>query len=158
MPLGTPFPPGQHFPVAYDSDHGVFLLVVDNTRYAEDEKGRRKPTARARSSSTFVYDLGSNRCVRLPDADLQPMGMNYMMAYDPTTSFLPTGNHGGRRSGGHSGQISAREMRHGALRGRHLTMLLACSFLPYRRPRHAGLSPDTDCHVSRVSGDWQAER
>jgi hypothetical protein len=81
-PVGDSCPPGQHYPVAYDSAHGVFLLVVDNARYAEDAKGRRKRTSRARSSSTFVYDLDSNRCTRLPDADLQPLGMNYMMAYD----------------------------------------------------------------------------
>jgi hypothetical protein len=81
-PQGNSCPPGQHYPVAYDSEHGVFLLVVDNTRYAEDQAGRRKRTARAESSSTFVYDLGSNRCTRLPGADLQPLGMNYMMAYD----------------------------------------------------------------------------
>src|SRR5574340_1205082 len=80
-PQGNSCPPGQHFPVAYDSEHGVFLLVVDNIPYAEEKAGRRKPTGRASSSSTFVYDLGSNRCVRLPNADLQPLGMNYMMVY-----------------------------------------------------------------------------
>lgn len=89
-------PPGQHFPVAYDSAYGVFLLVVDNIPYAaEDEKGRRKPTGRARSSSSFVYDLGSNRCIRLPDADLPPLGMNYMMVYDHfhKVFLLVTGDH-----------------------------------------------------------------
>ena len=94
-PQDASCPPGQHFPVAYDTGHGVFLLVVDNTPYAEDGKGRRKRTGRARSSSTFVYDLGSNRCVRLPGADLQPLGMNYMMAYDRfhKVFLLVTGNH-----------------------------------------------------------------
>ena len=88
-------PPGQHFPVAYDSTHGVFLLVVDNIPYVEDEKGRRKRTGRARSSRTFVYDLGSNRCARLPDGDLPPLGMNYMMAYDRfhKVFLLVTGDH-----------------------------------------------------------------
>jgi hypothetical protein len=90
-------PPGQHFPVAYDSEHGVFLLVADNIPYAaEDEKGRRKRTGRAQSSSTFVFDLGGNRCTRLPDADLQPLGMNYMMVYDRfhKVFLLVTGDHG----------------------------------------------------------------
>lgn len=89
-------PPGQHFPVAYDSAHGVFLLVADTLRYVEDAKGRRKPAARARSSSTFVYDPDADRCVRLPDADLPPLGMNYMMAYDRfhQVFLLVTGDHG----------------------------------------------------------------
>jgi len=82
IPQGASCPPGQHFPVAYDSDHGVFLLVADNIPYVEDEKGRRKATGPARSSSTFVYDLGTNTCTRLSGADLQPLGMNYMMVYD----------------------------------------------------------------------------
>lgn len=95
-PQGASCPPGQHFPVAYDSEHGVFLLVVDNTPFTEDKKGRRKRTARAKSSSTFVYDLGRNRCVRLPDADLRPLGMNYMMAYDRfhKVFLLVTDDHG----------------------------------------------------------------
>jgi hypothetical protein len=94
-PQGNSCPPGQHFPVAYDSEHGVFLLVVDNIPFTMDQKGRRKPMGRARSSSTFVYDLGRNRCVRLPDADLQPLGMNYMMAYDRfhKVFLLVTGDH-----------------------------------------------------------------
>jgi hypothetical protein len=86
---------GQHFPVAYDSEHGVFLLVVDNTPYLAEGGGQRKPTAPARSSSTYVYDLGGNRCIRLPDADLQPLGMNYMMVYDRfhKVFLLVTGDH-----------------------------------------------------------------
>lgn len=95
-PQDASCPPGQHFPVAYDSEHGVFIMVVDNIPYAAaDSKGRRKRTGRAQSSSTFVYDLGSNRCTRLPDADLQPLGMNYMMVYDRfhKVFLLVTGNH-----------------------------------------------------------------
>lgn len=96
VPQGESCPRGQHFPVAYSSEQGVFLLVVDDTRFEEDKKGRHKPTARARSSSTFVYDLGRNRCVRLPDAGLQPLGMNYMLAYDRfhKVFLLVTGDHG----------------------------------------------------------------
>lgn len=89
-------PPGQHFPVAYDSARGVFVLVVDDTPYAEDSKGRRKPVARARSSGTYVYDLGRDHCTRLPGADLPPLGMNYMMVYDRLhrVFLLVTGDHG----------------------------------------------------------------
>jgi hypothetical protein len=96
MPQGDPFPPGQHFPVAYDSVQGVFLLVADDTPFVEDGKGRRKRTGRAKSSHTFVYDLGSNRCTRLPNADLPPLGMNYMMAYDRyhQVFLLVTGGRG----------------------------------------------------------------
>lgn len=96
-PQDASCPPGQHFPVAYDSEHGIFLLVVDNVPYAaEDKKGRRKRVGRARSSSTFVYDLSGNRCARLPDADLQPLGMNFMMVYDRfhKVFLLVTGDHG----------------------------------------------------------------
>lgn len=95
-PQGASCPPGQHFPVAYDSVHGVLLLVVDNTAFVEDKKGRRKPTRRPSSSSSFVYDLEGNRCVRLPDADLPPLGMNYMMVYDSLHKvfLLVTGDQG----------------------------------------------------------------
>lgn len=95
-PQGESCPPGQHYPVAYDSEHGVFLLVADNKNFNMDKKGRRKPTARARSSSTFVYDFGRNSCTRLPGADLPPQGMNYMMVYDRSHKvfLLVTGDHG----------------------------------------------------------------
>lgn len=89
-------PAGQHFPVAYDAEHGVFLLVADNTGYSgEDGKGRRRVVARARSSSTFVYDPDRVRCTRLPGADLAPLGMNYMMVYDRfhKVFLLVTGDH-----------------------------------------------------------------
>lgn len=93
---GASCPSAQHFPVAYDSEYGVFLLVVDNILYVEDGEGRRKRTGQAKSSSTFVYDLGRDRCVRLPNAELQPLGMNYMMVYDRfhKVFLLVTGDHG----------------------------------------------------------------
>jgi hypothetical protein len=81
-PEGDSCPAGQHYPVAWDREHGVFLLVVDDIPFTLDRKGRRKPAGRARSSHTFVYDPGRNRCTRLPGADLAPLGMNYMMVYD----------------------------------------------------------------------------
>ncbi|HMM46967.1 MAG TPA: hypothetical protein PKC12_03200 [Thiobacillaceae bacterium] len=89
-------PAGQHFPVAYDAEHGVFLLVADNTVFsAEDERGRRRAAGRARSSSTFVYDPARGSCTRLPRADLAPLGMNYMMVYDRfhKVFLLVTGDH-----------------------------------------------------------------
>jgi hypothetical protein len=72
-------------------------MVVDNIPYsAEDDKGRRKRMGQARSSSSFVYDLESNRCTRLPAADLPPLGMNYMMVYDRfhKVFLLVTGDQG----------------------------------------------------------------
>jgi hypothetical protein len=91
----TSCPAGQHFPVAYDNAQGVFLLVVDDTPYAKDAKGRLRPTGGASSSRTYVYDLERDRCVRLPGADLAPLGMNYMMVYDRfhRVFLLVTGDH-----------------------------------------------------------------
>lgn len=80
-PIGDPCPRDQHIPVAFDKHQGVFLLVPDNTPVAGAlAKGQRPPPAS--SSSTFTYDPDSNRYTRLPDADLPPLGMNFMMAYD----------------------------------------------------------------------------
>jgi len=76
IPGGDPCPEDQHFPVAFDDDNGVFLLVPDN-----------RPTSgqgKAQSSSTYVYDLSENAYLKLPNADLKPLGMNYMMVYDPS--------------------------------------------------------------------------
>ncbi len=93
-PGGDPFPRDQHFPVAFDSHRGMFLLLPDNTRYVEDDNGRtrRRP---ARSSSTFVYDPERNHYTRLPDADMPRLKMNYMMVYDPRhrAFLLVTGDH-----------------------------------------------------------------
>lgn len=68
QPDGDPLPPDEHLPVAYDPEHGVFLLVVD-------ENDDRAVTA--------IYDLASNRYTRLPDTELPAQGMNYMMVYEP---------------------------------------------------------------------------
>ena len=85
QPGGDPVPRDQHFPVAYDSHQGVFLIMPDNS----DPDNRHK----ALSSSTFVYDVASNRYTRLPDADMAPQKMNYMMVYDNQRQvfFLVTG-------------------------------------------------------------------
>ena len=80
-PQGDYCPPGQHFPVAFSDRHGAFLLVVDDVIAARDGEGRERlePTG---SAVTCVYDHGANRYTRLPDARLERLGMNYMMAYD----------------------------------------------------------------------------
>jgi len=91
QPSGDYCPPDQHFPVAFDMDNGVFLLVPDNNPDAPDE-GNGK-AGRATSSSTFVYDPVSNTYRKLPGADLPAQGMNYMMVYDTRRRvfFLVTG-------------------------------------------------------------------
>ena len=53
--------PSGDFPVAYDLRNGVFLIIP--------------------AGVACVYDVGSNRYRRLPEADIQ-IGMNYMLAYD----------------------------------------------------------------------------
>ena len=85
-PGGDKCPSDPYFPVAYDSDFGVFLLVLDNPP-SEKEKV-------SESSSTCVYDLESNSYLRLPEATLPSIGMNYMMSYDPSNKvfFLVTGD------------------------------------------------------------------
>jgi hypothetical protein len=80
-PGGDTCPQGQHFPLSFDADNAVFLLVPDNWYYTKDEKGQVTGKKRV-SSSTFVYDLNTNRYYKLPHADLGPLGMNYMMVYD----------------------------------------------------------------------------
>jgi hypothetical protein len=54
-PKGDACPTDQHFPVAFDSDNGVFLLVPDKVRDKRDVKGRFLPPS---ESQAFVYDLG----------------------------------------------------------------------------------------------------
>ena len=79
-PGGDYCPPDQHFPVAFDQDNGVFLLVPDNNPDTPD--GAKVTSGRATSSSTFVYDPVRNEYHKLPGADLPAQGMNYMMVYD----------------------------------------------------------------------------
>jgi len=93
-PGGDPCPRGQHFPVAFDSDNGVFLIVPDNVEHTKNEGGQTRGQS-PKSSSTFVYDPGANRYTRLPKADLEPLKMNYMMIYEPRHKvfLLVTGDH-----------------------------------------------------------------
>ena len=80
-PDGDSAPRSQHFPVAFDRDQGVFLLVPGNTRVELQPDGRERVLP-VRSNSTFVYDPDGNRYLRLHGADMPALGMNFMMAYD----------------------------------------------------------------------------
>ena len=62
LPTGDDCPAWEHFPVAYDWKSGVFLIIPKGI--------------------TCIYDLGSNQYTRLPDAEIDVGGMNYMMVYD----------------------------------------------------------------------------
>lgn len=89
-PGGDYCPPDQHFPVAFDTHNGVFLLVPDNNPDAPTEHKAGSAT----SSSTFVYDPDRNAYRKLPGADLPAQRMNYMMVYDSHRQvfFLVTGD------------------------------------------------------------------
>jgi hypothetical protein len=91
QPTGDPCPPYTSVPVAYDFAQDVFVLVVDNV-----EPGS-SPQRRAASASTYLYDPDANAYTRLPEADLAPVGMNYMMVWDRNDEvvFLVTGGQGG---------------------------------------------------------------
>ena len=95
IPLGDLCPEDQHFPVAFDVDNGVFLLVPDNWQYEKDKNGKVRAIS-PKDSSTFVYNLATNSYYKLPNADMKPLGMNYMMVYDQyhKAFLLITGNHG----------------------------------------------------------------
>lgn len=80
-PGGDPAPRSQHFPVAFDRDQGVFLLVPGNTEFELQPNGRER-ALQVKSNSTFVYDPDVNRYIRLRDADMPALGMNFMMAYE----------------------------------------------------------------------------
>jgi len=80
-PGGDPAPRSQHFPVAFDRDQGVFLLAPGNVEFQLQPNGREQALP-AKSNSTFVYDPDDNRYIRLRDADMPALGMNFMMAYD----------------------------------------------------------------------------
>ena len=93
VPGGDVCPRDQHFPVAFDHDNGVFLILPDNAaviKKADGKSKRAKPT----SSSTFVYDFETDTYRKLPNADMPSQKMNYMMVYDPfhRVFLLVTGN------------------------------------------------------------------
>lgn len=80
-PAGDFCTPDQTFPVAFDSEHNLFLLVTRNKIRTVDKKGRER-WGKAKSSSTFIYDPDANQYHKLPDADMNTFRMNFMMAYD----------------------------------------------------------------------------
>jgi hypothetical protein len=67
QPSGDPCPEAQHFPVAYDTVQGVFLLVPDES----PERG-----------VTLIYSPDDNRYIRVPGGEMPGNHMNYMMEYD----------------------------------------------------------------------------
>ncbi len=77
--------------MGYDAAQDVFILVVDNM-----EPGP-PPQRAAKSASTYLYDPAADTYTKLPGADLPPVGMNFMMAWDPNheVAFLVTGDWGG---------------------------------------------------------------
>jgi len=88
-PAGDACPPYTTVPVGFDASSGVFLLVVDLPEPARQ--------GRATLAATFVYDPEANTYTRLPDAGLDAVAMNYMMAWDRhhRVFFLVTGRRGG---------------------------------------------------------------
>jgi len=70
VPGGDSPPPYTTTPVAFDRDQGMFLLVADNL-----------PLYKARSASTYVYDPAKNVYHKLVNAELPPVGMNYMLVW-----------------------------------------------------------------------------
>lgn len=93
-PGGDPAPRGERFPVAFDREHGVFLLLVDNRPEVVDKQGRRR-LGPARSAWTLIYDPDTNVYHRLPQADMPRLRMNYMLVYDRVHKvfLLVTGRH-----------------------------------------------------------------
>jgi hypothetical protein len=87
-PSGDPCPPYTTVPVAYDASNAVFLLVVDMPPASRQ--------GRATAASTFVYDPEANAYSKLPEAGLDAVAMNYMMAWDRNHGvfFLVTGRNG----------------------------------------------------------------
>ncbi|RRJ84609.1 hypothetical protein [Aestuariirhabdus litorea] len=92
-PTGDLAPEDQHFPVAFSTRDGVFLLAPDDTVFVKQPSGYRKPI-KPKRAFTFLYDVERNRYLKLPDAELPPLGMNYAMIYSAPRNafFLLTGN------------------------------------------------------------------
>lgn len=72
--------PDQHFPVAYDPDNAVFLLLPHN--YVPNTNGDGK--IRTGTASTYIYDLSKSLYTKIPTEEIAIDKMNYMMAYDTT--------------------------------------------------------------------------
>ena len=87
VPGGDSPPPYTTTPVAFDRKQGMFLLLADNP-----------PLKNSRSASTYVYDPNKNVYHKLVNADLPPVGMNYMMVWhqDYDVFFMITGKPRGK--------------------------------------------------------------
>ena len=68
QPGGDACPKSKYFPVAFDEENAVFLLIPSES---DDSK-----------SVTCIYDPASNTYTRVPGADMPPLGMNFTMVYD----------------------------------------------------------------------------
>lgn len=90
-PGGDPCPPYDIAPVAYDASQDLFVLVIDEKPRAAASNGK------ASTAATYLYDPEANTCTRVPGADLEPVGMNFMMTWDSHNRvvFLVTGDHSG---------------------------------------------------------------
>lgn len=80
-------PPMGVVPVAYAAAQDVFVLVVNEPVAAAT------PGARPTRAATVLFDPVTERCAALPAAELPPVGMNFMMAWDGRHDvvFLVTG-------------------------------------------------------------------
>ncbi len=89
-PEGERLPYSEHYPVAYDSKRGLFLLVVNNQFI--DTKSKRKSSVDA--ALTFTYNAKTNKLVQLTQTSLDPIQMNYNMIYSEfyDAFFLITGS------------------------------------------------------------------
>ncbi len=84
-PASGPCPLLSSAPVALDREAGLFLIVADD---------RQGGAATAQKASTYYYDPDSSSYHHLEGADLPPVGMNYMLAWDKRLKvfFLVTGS------------------------------------------------------------------
>ncbi len=80
LPVGDVCPADEHFPAAFDDEHGLYLLVPGERLHSSGQ--RNGPKESPTRSLTMVYDPDADRYTRLPAGDLPPLGMNYMMVYD----------------------------------------------------------------------------
>ncbi len=85
-PSGDSMPAYTKTPVAFDEGAGVFLLVVDDGRTAS---GREQRTAR-----TFVYAPVTDAYIELKEAEVESVGMSFMLAWEHVYKafFLVTGS------------------------------------------------------------------
>ena len=82
-PIGDTLPSDEHYPVAYNINHSVFLLMPNGSLIKDEKK-----------ALTYIFNPASNKLTRLQTASLPPLSMNYMMAYSQYLDrfFLVTGH------------------------------------------------------------------